>query len=242
MFRQARFLVFTTALTVGGMVAAPSLAQAQQTEGVLSQSVAAVASMDTPSFLVKGLATNAAQGQQSSSGQVRHEGVGIGAKFGFLWPSIAEAQGGGFEDNTGWLVGIFFGGNRPGTIGVMGELQYGKRSASFGETDFTQYFIEIPVLARVNAGSNSLNGILGYFLIGPVFDINLTSKLEDVKIEDQYESLDIGMLVGGGVEITRFIVEARFNKGFKNVLKSTGGDAEDIKSKSFAVQFGIRFN
>ena len=48
MFRQARFLVFTTALTVGGMVAAPSLAQAQQTEGVLSQSVAAVASMDTP--------------------------------------------------------------------------------------------------------------------------------------------------------------------------------------------------
>lgn len=192
-------------------------------------------------FLVNGVA-NASEEQQSASGNRRHEGIGIGVKGGFLWPSFGDAQGAGFEENTGWLLGLFIGGNRGGVLGAQTEIQYGKRGASSGSIDFEQYFIEIPVLARVNIGSNSLNGVSFYGMAGPVFDINLSTKLAGVDVADNYESLDVGMLIAGGVEITRLFVEARYNQGFKNVLKSGGGAISDTNNKYFAIQLGLRFN
>lgn len=217
--------------------------RAQQLSGSFARAAATASQADATSstFLTAGMA----QGQQPPpppGGNPRHEGIGFGVKGGFLWPSFAEAQGSGFEDKTGWMAGIFFGGNRPGTIGVMGEVQYGKKTASFGSIDLEQYFLEIPVLARINAGANSLNGINVYGIVGPVFDINLKTKLNNLDVKDAYEDLDIGLLIGGGVEITRFIIEARYNKGFKNVLKSSGAATSDIKTHSFAVEVGFRFN
>ncbi len=240
MFRLSRSVAIV-ALSIGALAVhtSPALAQSDSTTLRLP---AADATLATSGFLVKGIATNNAEGQQSSSGQTRHEGIGFGVKGGFLWPSFAEAQGSGFEDKTGWLAGIFFGGNRPGTIGVMGEIQYGKKSGEAGNNTLDQYFLEIPILLRINAGTNSINGISFYGMAGPVFDINLNTKLNGVKIEDKYQSLDVGLLIAGGVEITRFIVEARYNQGFKNTLKSGGGGTSDLKSKSFALEVGLRFN
>ena len=36
-------------------------------------------------------------------------------------------------------------------------------------------------------------------------------------------SLDLGIIGGAGVEISRFLVEARMNWGIKNVAKASGG-------------------
>jgi hypothetical protein len=239
MFRPLRS-VAVVALTISALAISTRSALADEASTSIRQSVAnATVSSD---FLVTGMAaTNAAQ-DQSSNGQVRHEGVGIGVKGGFLWPSFAEAQGAGFKDDSGWMLGIFFGGNRPGVVGVMGEIQYGLKKGSLASDTLKQYFIEIPILARINVGASTLNGISVYGLVGPVFDINLQTKLNDIKIEDKYQSLDIGLLIGGGVEITRFLVEARYNQGFKNVLKAEGGGNTDLKSHSFAIEFGVRFN
>jgi hypothetical protein len=240
MFRQSRSAAIV-ALVFSAMAIATRPALADDASASIRQSVAnATVNSD---FLVKGFATSTAAEQgQSSNGQVRHEGVGIGVKGGFLWPSFAEAQGTGFKDDSGWLLGIFFGGNRPGVVGVMGEIQYGLKKGSLASNTLKQYFVEIPILARINVGASTLNGVSVYGLVGPVFDINLQTKLNDIKIEDKYQSLDIGLLIGGGVEITRFLVEARYNQGFKNVLKAEGGGTSDIKSHSFAIEFGVRFN
>ena len=60
---------------------------------------------------------------------------------------------------------------------------------------------------------------------------------------EEYESLDLGILGGVGIEITRFIVEGRFNNGLRNVLKSDNlTNFGDIKTRSFALLFGLRFN
>jgi hypothetical protein len=240
MTRSWGALVATAGCTI--LLAAQPV-RAQHLSGSFDRAAATVSQADSTgsTFLTAGMA----QGQQPPpppGGNPRHEGIGIGVKGGFLWPSFAEAQGTGFKDKTSWMAGVFFGGNRPGTIGVMGEVQYGKKSASLGNIDAEQYFLEIPILARINAGANSLNGLLGYFMVGPVFDINLKTKLRGVDVKSAYEDLDIGLLIAGGVEITRFLVEARYNRGFKNVLKSTGGRTTDIKSESFAIQLGFRFN
>ena len=238
--RQSRHAGFTTMLAVVALtIAVPAGAE---TTGLLDQASAkAAADTSGTAFLTAGMVQRQAPPPPGGGG-VPHQGVGVGVKGGFLWPSFAEAQGAGFEDNTGWLFGIWFGGNRGGTVGAMGEVQYGKRGGSFGSLNLDQYFIEIPILARINIGSPSLSGISVYGLVGPVFDILLKTKLEGVEIEDKYESLDIGLLIGGGIEITRFLIEARYNQGFKNVLKESGANISDIKTHSFAIEFGVRFN
>ena len=176
------------------------------------------------------------------SSQARHEGVGIGAKIGPIWSSFSQANK-SFKNNSGFEGGIFFGGNRPGTIGVMGEILYAKRGQEqAGQTKIDLHYLEIPILVRINAGSQSLSGVSVYGLVGPVFDILLKGEQNGVNVKKNYESLDLGVLVGAGVEITRFLIEGRYNIGVKNVLKSTGGASSDVKSRTFAVLVGVRFN
>jgi len=183
-------------------------------------------------------------------GSAPASGFGIGAKIGPLWSSFDSATVGSktvnFDTSTGWEGGIWFGGNRGGRVGVMGEVLYAKKKQEVADqtgSSTSLKYLEIPILLRVNIGSRSRNGISIYGLVGPVFDINLKAEANGVDVKKGYESLDIGILGGAGIEITRFLVEGRYNHGLRNVLKSTDvASASDIKTHSFAVLFGVRFN
>jgi len=88
-------------------------------------------------------------------------------------------------------------------------------------------YLEIPILMRINTGSSNRNSISPYGLIGPVFDVNLKAKQGNLDVKSNYESLDIGVLGGIGIEISRALVEVRYNKGLRNVLKGGGGNATE---------------
>ena len=47
--------------------------------------------------------------------------------------------------------------------------------------------------------------------------------------------------LGGGVEITRFLAEVRYNEGLRNISKNFSA-SNDIKTRSFALLIGVRFN
>lgn len=241
MFRPVRFALITAALAVSAMAADP--AHAQQASGPLRHGIATATFDDVaPSFLVKGIATNAAAGQQSSSGNPRHEGIGIGAEVGPIFSSF-DGLDQDLNGNTGFEGGIFFGGNRPGLIGVMGKVLYAVKGASDDfDNELKIKYLEIPVLARVNVGSGSLNGVSVYGVVGPVFDVKLSADFNGDDVSDDYEGLDIGIQFGGGIEITRFLVEAVYTKGLRAVNNGDLGDTEEIKSHSFAILFGVRFN
>jgi len=199
---------------------------------------------DSPSFLVSGMAAN--QQQPTTPATSTEGGIGFGIKGGWLYSSFSQA-GESLGSKGGWEAGIFFGGNRGGVVGFMGELLYAKKSFEEGavarKTDLD--YLEIPVLLRINLGSNNKNkGVIFYALAGPVFDINLQAKQNGIDVSDDYEKLDIGILGGAGLEISRIILEARYNWGLKNLLKNesislSGGD---LKNQSFALIGGIRFN
>jgi hypothetical protein len=175
-------------------------------------------------------------------------GAGIGLKLGPLFTSYSAASCDGcFNTNTGFEGGIWFGGNRGGRVGIMGEVLYAKKKQEANNGLLTGstslQYLEIPILARINIGSRSRNGVSIYGLVGPVFDINLKASIGSQDVKSNYESLDLGLLGGVGIEITRFLVEGRFNQGLRNVLKSGNAAAfGDIKTRSFAVLFGFRFN
>lgn len=48
------------------------------------------------------------------------QGIGVGVKGGYLHSSFDATQA--FDSAGGWQAGLFFGGNRPGTLGFMGEF------------------------------------------------------------------------------------------------------------------------
>jgi hypothetical protein len=245
MDRLSRRVLFTTALTVSAAIFATLPADAQTT-GLLQQDAAKANVADTSgtAFLTAGMAR--AQQPPPGGRGPRAEGFGIGAKIGPLWTSFSAANEASlkFDTATGWEGGIWFGGNRGGNVGVMGEILYSqKKQQVTGVTGSTTLqYLEIPILLRINAGSRSRNGVSVYGLVGPVFDINLKAKQGNFDVKDNYESLDLGILFGAGVEITRFLVEGRYNKGLRNVLKGAGGNITEIKTQSFALLFGVRFN
>jgi Outer membrane protein beta-barrel domain len=241
MSRLSRSVFVTALLTASAVVVAALPAGAQTREGLL---LTGAGLSDTNSaFLTAGMV---AQAPPPGGGGPRASGFGIGAKIGPLFTSYdAAACDGCFNTSTGWEGGIWFGGNRGGRVGVMGEVLYAKKKQEgAGLTGSTNLqYLEIPILLRINIGSRSRNGISVYGLAGPVFDINLKASLNGLDVKSKYQSLDLGILFGGGIEITRFLVEGRWNRGLRNVLDSdNAGSISDIKTQSFAVLFGLRFN
>ena len=67
----------------------------------------------------------------------------------------------------------------------------------------------------------------------------LKAQLSGIDIKNQYTDIDWNVIGGGGIEISRLIVEARFNWGLSNVLQGPGNA---LKTRSFAVLGGLRLN
>ena len=74
------------------------------------------------------------------------------------------------------------------------------------------------------------------------FDVKLKSELNGIDIGEQYEGLDFGVIAGAGVEITRFLIEARYNWGLRNILNGNLTTTTEIKTRTFAILFGVRFS
>ena len=173
------------------------------------------------------------------------QGIGIGIKGGPVFSKLdVDDDSEAFDNRTGWMAGVFFGGNRRGVVGVGAEVNVIKRTTRgpFDDDDTALYAIDVPVYLRVNGGSRDLSGVNVYGIVGPAFDINFKANVGDLDIKDDVEDFDLNLVVGGGVEITRFIVEVRYMKGLRNINKDLSDSAPSVKTSSFAVLFGVRFN
>jgi hypothetical protein len=213
----------------------------------------AVASMAVLGLVAIGTSPALAQGVGGApmGEDERHEGIGIGLKGGFLFSNLSnEGDEDLFESRTGHQIGIFFGGNRPGLIGVMAEVNYGKKGATESGNDENHYdirYVSVPVVMRVNGGAKSLNGVSFYGIVGPQLDWLISQKIffgeDEFDVSDDTEGFEVSLVMGAGIEITRFIVELRYIHGLKSLAEDFDfANAQDLKSKAFAVLFGIRFN
>jgi hypothetical protein len=163
-----------------------------------------------------------------------------GIKFG---PTFANFSSDAldFDNRTGWHGGIFFGGNRDGVVGIQGEVNWIRKQAGFNGQNFRIDYLQIPALLRLNAGTNSANGFTVYGIGGPAVDIKIADEVEGVTVDDGFEGADVSLVFGGGIEVARIIVEGRYTKGFRRINKLFE-DIYQIKSHSFTVLFGVRFN
>jgi hypothetical protein len=166
-------------------------------------------------------------------------GPGFGLEFGITRTTLhAESLSDFIGSRTGFMGGIWFGGNRHGVVGLMGEITYvvkGAKDESSGQ-DLKLHYLEIPVLLRVNIGQHSTNGVIVYPLFGPVVDIQLKGTLDGLDVTNQFQGYDVGLIGGIGLEAARLGVEVRGNWGLKGLLKEAVGFGGLTDSKNFGVQ------
>src|SRR6266481_8415034 len=147
MSRLSRSVFLTAVLTASAVVVATLPAGAQTREGLLLTGKASVSDTGNTTFLTAGMVEQATPPPPGGGGP-RAEGFGIGAKIGPLFTSYSAASCDGcFNTSTGWEGGIWFGGNRGGMVGVMGEILYAKKkqegSGLTGSTSLQ--YLEIPI-------------------------------------------------------------------------------------------------
>jgi len=164
-----------------------------------------------------------------------------GIKFG---PTFAKFSSDSldFKTRTGLHGGVFFGGNRTGIVGLQGEINWiRKRTATeLSNQTIRIDYLQVPVLLRLNAGTDSPSGFALYGIAGPAIDIKIADEIEGITLDDGFEGADVSLVFGGGIEVARIIVEGRYTKGFRRVNKLFQ-DFTDIKTQAFTILFGIRF-
>jgi hypothetical protein len=183
-----------------------------------------------------------ARGQATTQVRDADPGIGFGVIYGIVRPSFKDDDAQfTLSNKTGWKVGIFFGGNRDGTVGFWGKLLYKvKKAETAFDTEVEARYLEIPAGFRINVGSSSRNSVGGFVDIGGIVDINI-KKLEDPIIDDEYLGTELGWYVGFGVEVTRLIVELRWDRMVKSFYDPADG-FESIKGHEFEVEFMFRIN
>jgi hypothetical protein len=202
----------------------------------------------TPAF-----AQAATQKPAPAPKQQVNTGFGIGALGGINWTTVRTETNDfnvDFKSGTGWQLGVWFGGNRDGRVGLMGEVSYATKKVSGtddeGEAKVERSYVQIPVLLRINAGSRERDKPSFYFLAGPVFDIQINTKQNGVDTPDDiYEGLEIGLMFGAGFEVARIGIEGRYSYGFKSVLATDLAEAEgfgSVKFNTFSLVAKVRFN
>jgi len=156
------------------------------------------------------------------AGTASAQGVGVGIKGGIVYPDF-DNDVLNLKNRVGWQGGLWFGGNRPGVLGVQGEVNFLRKRAESNlipdETVDVNY-LQIPVLLRLHNPSSAA-GFQLYGIVGPSFDIKVSETISGVNFtDDAFKTFDIGLMFGGGVEIGRVLFEGRYERGLKNVNKS----------------------
>ena len=163
---------------------------------------------------------------------------GFGVKGGVLFPDFS-AEGIDLDNKVGTELGVFFGGNRSGILGFQGEANWLRKKADFPGGDFRIDYIQLAGLLRLNAGTNSPSGFALYGLVGPGFNFKIADSTSGLNVDDVFRGFDLGLLFGGGVEIKRFLIEGRYDRGLRQVNEDFTG-ATELKSHSFAILVGFR--
>ena len=162
-----------------------------------------------------------------------------GIKFGPTFPKFSgEALD--FSSRTGLHGGIFFGGNRDGVIGVQSEINWIRKQTELEGQNIRIDYLQVPILLRLNAGTDSANGFTVYGIGGPAIDLKIADEIEGVTLDDGFEGVDVNLVFGAGIEVARIIIEGRYAKGFRRVNKLFS-EFTEIKSDTFTILFGVRF-
>lgn len=167
-------------------------------------------------------------------------GIGVGVLAGPLFDKTASDDS-TFSGRTGMQFSLFLGGHRSGLVGIATELSLQRRKSDFEGDELTMTTLQVPLFIRLNVGAHSASGARIYVKAGPAIDWVLAANSAQFgDIKETVNVFQIDVIGGAGVEINRFVIEGRYIQGIRSINEDV--TIESIRTRAFAVLFGVRFN
>ena len=181
-----------------------------------------------------------AQDKDSSGGH----GFGVQVLGGPIFANYQDVTGLDFDRRTGYLIGLAFGGNRRGVVGVQADVLYGSKPVEIaGLGTLKQSVVHVPVMLKLNLGQTSAHGFRAFLLGGGYIEWQFSGKLQNVDLSEDTSGFEAGYTVGGGFEVLRLSVQARYVRGVRGIDKTFNlSQTTETKSNCFLLLFGIRLN
>jgi hypothetical protein len=165
------------------------------------------------------------------------QGFGVFFLIGPMFDKFSDEDETVFENQTGLQISLGLGGNFSGFFGVGTEITLLRRTL---DENNKVSALQIPLLFYINGGCHRINCVNFHVIFGPAIDFNLSDDGDEGFI-DRIGSYRISIIVGGMVEVARFMFQVRYVQGIRAINREFDQFAE-IKTKTFVLLFGIRFN
>ena len=105
-------------------------------------------------------------------------------------------------------------------------------------------YLEFPMLLRISRRTHENTSV--YLIGGPSFALRRNAVIREVadagmheKIDDLVSGSDLSYIFGAGLQHRRWLVDARFVRGMRNI--ATFGEPVAVKTGAFSVLMGARF-
>ena len=170
----------------------------------------------------------------------------FGIKGGINFATLNNADGAEAEYKTGVLAGAFVKLNIPASpIAVQPELlfvQYGYKVKGMSGSATLNY-VQIPVLLKFGFNVPAAP-VKPNVYFGPYYGINIKAESDDgagntSDVDDFFSDTDYGVVVGAGLDISKFRIGLRYTAGLANALEDDFEDGE--KNGAIALTVGIAF-
>jgi len=181
------------------------------------------------------------------------QSLALGIEGGINISNISSTPSFTTNSRTGLIIGTLLDINVSKSITITPGLRYimkGWSSTSNGitYTDKLNYF-EVPALLKVKF---PLTEVKPYLVGGPVLGIMLSANEDQsngtqtntVDISNLAESIDFGLLFGGGLDFrvgvkTDLFVQAAYQLGLSNILKNS--TTTTLKNNGIQITGGVKF-
>jgi Outer membrane protein beta-barrel domain len=181
-------------------------------------------------------------------------GVKVGINAASLTPEEDESPD--TSRRFGPVGGIWFRAPSAARVSLHVEGLYSEKGVHFDVTALgldsraevrVRYF-EIPVLARADLGAaGSATRIFVVGGLAPAFELSAWAKTEfngeerTRDIDNEIESVDVGLVGGVGIGFGRSSIEARYTHGLRRINTDNNDPEDRIQNRVLSVAFGLRF-
>jgi len=158
------------------------------------------------------------------------------------------------ESYTGWHAGIFLQIKVP-ILAVQADILYSQQGQKFTASpsgisesfNLEQSYILIPLVAKfsllpvINLQAGVQYGILTTAAINGVEEYDFGTPIGVVSVADQFTSGDWSLVFGIGFDISKLMIDARYNLGVSDISDVNLANLDPLKSGVFQLSAGIKF-
>jgi hypothetical protein len=169
--------------------------------------------------------------------------TGIGIKLGFNSSIFTgnDIPGKGVRSQPGFALGGFVQYEINSIFSLQQEAfitTKGAKINTVGDVYLSNTFIyfELPLLAKMTFQAE--HHLKPFIYLGPALGITIIA-INNVGVLDDIRGLDFGVVLGAGIEVWKFSLEIRLNKGLLSFDKSA--DDINLKNQTFSILMGFAF-